>query len=145
MTAPVMVSIARWTTDAARATVVGALKSGGGAALKKALDGMPETGVLQVGDQKTPLRFARSLGTGGGRLVTLVASQPVLHLGAGVPEAKPKAGYDLAFVTFEVDAGGKGTAGDLAPAAKLKLGANDALVVEDYGAEAVRLSAIAKK
>ena len=36
-------------------------------------------------------------------------------------------------------------ASDLAPAATLKEGANGALVVGDYGVEAVRLSGIAKK
>ena len=76
---------------------------------------------------------------------TVVASEPILHLGAGAPEAKPKAGYDFAFATFEVDAAGKGTAGDLAPAAKLKVGPNDAVVVDDYGAEAVRLTGISTK
>ena len=144
-TAPVVITISRWTTDAERSTAITALKSGESAAIKKALDAMPESGTLQVGDHKAPLRFARAVDTAGGRLVTVVASQPILHIGAGVPDAKPKAGYDLAFATFEVDASGKGNAGDLAPAAKLKVGANDAIVVDDYGTEAVRLSGIAKK
>ena len=144
-TAPVVITITRWTTDAERGTAIAALKSGESAAIKKALDAMPESGTLQVGDHKAPLRFARAVDTAGGRLVTVVASQPILHIGAGVPDAKPKAGYDLAFATFEVDASGKGNAGDLAPAAKLKVGANDAIVVDDYGTEAVRLSGIAKK
>ncbi len=144
-TAPVVITITRWTTDAERGTVITALKSGGSAALKKALDAMPEAGTIQVGDQNAALRFARAIDTAGGRLVTVVASQPILHVGAGVPTAKPKAEYDLAFATFEVDSSGKGTAGDLAPAAKLKVDANDAIVVDDYGTEAVRLSGIAKK
>jgi hypothetical protein len=144
-TAPVVITITRWTTDAERGTAIAGLKSGGSAALKKALAAMPESGTIQVGDQKTGLRFARAIDTAGGRLVTVVASQPILHIGAGVPDAKPKAEYDLAFATFEVDSSGKGTAGDLAPAAKLKVGTNDAIVVDDYGTEAVRLSGIAKK
>jgi hypothetical protein len=146
ITAPVVISIARWTSDQERTQAIAAFKSGGSAALKKALDGMPETGTIQIGDRKTPLRYARALATGGGRLVTVVASQPILYLGAGAPESKPKAGYDLALATFEIDGAGKGTAGDLAPAAKLKVGGNnDAIVIEDYGVEAVRLSDIAKK
>jgi hypothetical protein len=145
VTAPVQISIVRWTSDADRTKAMSALKTGDGAAVKKALEALPEAGTIQVGERKTPLRFARALSTGSGRLVTVVASQPILFLGAGVPEAKPKAGYDLAFATFEVDASGKGAAGDLAPAAKLKLGANDAIVVDDYGAEAVRLTGIARK
>jgi hypothetical protein len=145
ITAPVVISITRWTSDAERAQAKTALESGGSVALKKALDAMPEAGTIQVGERKTPLRYARALDTGAGRLVTVVTTQPILYLGAGAPESKPTAGYDLAFATFEVNAAGKGTAGDLAPAAKLKIGANDAIVVEDYGVEAVRLSGIAKK
>lgn len=145
VTAPVVISITRWTTDAERSTAIAALKSGASAALKKALEATPESGTIQVGDQKAPLRFARAVDTSGGRLVTVVTSQPILHIGAGAPDAKPKAGYDLAFATFEVDSSGKGNAGDLAPAAKLKVDANDAIVVDDYGTEAVRLSGIAKK
>jgi len=144
-TAPVVIAITRWTTDAERDTAMAALKSGGSTALRKALSAMPEAGTIEVGGQKAPLRFARPLTTGGGRLITVVASEPILHLGAGVPDAKPKAGYDLAFATFEVDTSGKGNTGDLAPAAKLKIGTGDAIVVDDYGTEAVRLSGIAKK
>ena len=74
-----------------------------------------------------------------------MTAKPVFHVGAGAAEASPKAGYDLAVVIFEVDGAGKGDAGDLAPAAKVKFDANGALVVEDYGAEAVRLMKITKK
>jgi len=143
-TAPVTINVTRWTTDAERTKVMDALK-GGGTALKTTLDGMPPAGTIEVGGRKTTLRFARTLSTGGGKLVTVVAAEPILHLGAGAPEAKPKAGYDFAFATFEIDAAGKGTAGDLAPAAKLKVGQNDAVVVDDYGVEAVRLTGISSK
>jgi hypothetical protein len=144
MTAPVTVTISRWTTDAERTTALAALKKGD-AALKAALDGMKPVGTIQVGGRSTPLHFARTLSTGAGTLVTIVATQPIAFLGAGVPEQKPKAGYQYAFATFEVDGSGKGTAGDLAPAAKLKLGPGDAVVVDDYGVEAVRLTAISSK
>ena len=40
---------------------------------------------------------------------------------------------------------GKGDAGDLAPAAKIKLDERGAFVIEDYGAGAVRLTGIARK
>ena len=144
VTAPVTVTVTRWTTDAERTKVLDALKAGG-SALKTTLDAMPSAGTIEVGGRKTTLRFARTLNTAGGKLVTLVASEPIIYLGAGAPEAKPKAGYDFSFATFEVDAAGKGTAGDLAPAAKLKVGQNDAVVVDDYGAEAVRLTGIMSK
>ena len=142
--APVTITITRWTSDEERTKALAALKTGG-AALKTALDGMPETGTLQIGGRTTPLRYARALPTAGGKLVTIVTTQPILFVGAGVPEAKPKTGYEFGFATFEIDASGKGTAGDLAPAAKLKIGQQDAVVVDDYGAEAVRLTQISSK
>jgi hypothetical protein len=144
ITAPVTITISRWTTDAERSAALAAMKKGD-AALKSALDGMPSTGTIQVGGRSTPLHFARTLSTGAGTLVTVVASQPILFLGAGAPEQKPKAGYQFAFATFEIDGKGKGVAGDLAPAAKLKAGPGDAVVVDDYGVEAVRLTAISSK
>jgi hypothetical protein len=85
------------------------------------------------------------LTTGSRRDLTAIAAQPLLHLGGGLPEAKARAGYEFAVVVFEVDAAGKGTAGDFAPAAKLTVRSDDSFVVEDYGAEVVRLTQIRKK
>jgi len=144
MTAPVTITVSRWTTDAERTAALAALKKGD-AALKGALSAMPTTGTIQVGGRSTPLHFARTLATGTGTLVTVVATEPIIFLGAGVPEQKPKAGYQYAFATFEIDGSGKGVTGDLAPAAKLKVGPGDAVVIDDYGAEAVRLTAISSK
>jgi len=147
ITAPVVISISGWTTDGDREKAVGALKAGGTAALRKQLAAVPDVGFLQVGQVKTPLRFARTLPVGDGKLVTLATAQPVFHIGGGAPDAKPteKAGYDVAVVIFQVDAGGKGEVGDFSPAAKVKFDERGALIVEDYAAEAVRLTGITKK
>ena len=51
-------------------------------------------------------------------------------------------GYDFAVIDIEVDAQGNGS-GTLAPAARLRLN-QSAFVVEDYGAEVVRLTAVKK-
>jgi hypothetical protein len=145
VTAPVVVSISRWTTDAEREKVMAALKAGGTPALQKQIAGMPDAGFLQVGEVKTPIHFARTLAAAGGKVVTVATAKPVFYIGAGAPGAKAKAGYDVAVVIFQVDGAGKGDAGDFAPAAKVKFDEKGALVVEDYGAEAVRLMGIAKK
>jgi hypothetical protein len=147
ITAPVIISISGWTTDGDREKAVAALKAGGTTALRKQLATVPDAGFLQVGQVKTPLRFARTLPVGDGKLVTLATAQPVFHIGGGAPDAKPadKAGYDVAVVIFQVDAAGKGEAGDFSPAAKVKFDERGALIVEDYAAEAVRLTGITKK
>jgi hypothetical protein len=147
VTAPVVISIDRWTTDDERDKSVIALKAGGTPAVQNLLASMPDAGSLQLGRLKTPIRFARTLPVAGGKVVTLVTAQPVYYVGAGVPGATnpaDKAGYSVAVVIFQVDAEGNGEAGDLAPAAKVKLDDKSGFVVEDYGAEAVRLTGIAK-
>ena len=75
--------------------------------------------------------------TDKGRLITIVTDEPLLFLGASLPGAKPKAGYDFGVIDIEVDSSGAGS-GTLAPAATIKVSGN-AVVVGDYGAESVRL------
>jgi hypothetical protein len=145
MTAPVVVSIDRWTTDAEREKVRAAVKSGAAGAVQKQVASLPAAGTLQVGQTKTPIHFARTLPVGGGKVVTVATSQPVFYVGAGAPSAKAKAGYDVAVVILQVDGAGKGDVGDFAPAAKVRFDDKGALVIEDYGAEAVRLTGIARK
>jgi hypothetical protein len=121
-----------------------AFKSGGAAALRKALAGMPPTGSVRIGaGSATPTRVAIERSTGGGRLLTILTDQPLAFVGGAVPGAKPKEGYDFAVIDIEVDAAGSGT-GTVAPAAKIKMN-QDAFVVEDYGGvELVRLTAVKK-
>ena len=120
-----------------------AFKTGGAAALRKALAGTAATGTVQLGaGSATPTRFTLERRTGDGRLLTILTDQPLLFLGAGMPGAKPKEGYDFAVIDIEVDAKGGGS-GTLAPAAKIRMN-QGAFVVEDYGAEIVRLTAVKK-
>jgi hypothetical protein len=90
----------------------------------------------------TPTRLTLERATGKGRLLTIVTDKPILFLGAGLPDAKPREGYDFAVIDIEVDAKGAGS-GMLAPAAKVTLN-EGAFVVQDYGAEAVQLTGVRK-
>jgi hypothetical protein len=145
VSAPIEIAVDRWTSDAERDRAVEAVKSGGNAALKTLLAGAPAAGTLRIGERTATLRFARARSSGGGRVITVIAAEPVLHLGAGLPAPKPQAGYDFAVALFEVDAAGKGSGGELAPAAKLTVRSDDSFMVEDYGAEAIRLNTIGRK
>ena len=141
--APMTITIDRKMSQSEAESVAAAFKTGGAAALRKALAGIPPTGTVQLGEGKaTPTRFTIERPTGGGRLLTILTDQPLLFLGAGMPGAKPKEGYDFAVIDIEVDAKGNGS-GTLAPAARLRLN-QGAFVVEDYGAEVVRLTAVKK-
>jgi hypothetical protein len=141
--APMTITIDRTMPDGEAAALVAAFKSGGAAALRKALVGVKPTGTVQIGDGRpTPSRFAIARATGDGRLLTVLTDQPLVFIGATAPGAKPKAGYDFAVIDIQVDGSGNGS-GTVAPAAKLKL--NDtAFVVEDYSGEVVRLTGVKK-
>jgi hypothetical protein len=142
-TAPVTITIDRKMPEAEADKLVAAFKSGGAAALRNALAGVPPTGSVQLAEgAPTPTRITMERPTDKGRLITIVTDKPLLFLGAGVPGAKPKEGYDFAVIDLEVDASGAGS-GSLAPAAKVTLNGS-AFVVEDYASEFVRLAGVKK-
>ena len=143
-TAPVTVTVNHVMSQAEADKLLAAFKSGGAAGLRKALTGVTPTGSVTVGKGKpTPTRITVERTTGKGRLLTLVTDRPVLFLGASVPGAKPKAGYDFAVIDLEVDAKGAGS-GTIAPAAKVTV-KDGAFVVEDYSGEVVRLTNVSHK
>lgn len=141
-TAPVTLTVNHKMSQAEADKLVAAFKSGGAAGFRKALTGIAPTGSVKIGAGKeTPTRVTVERTTDKGRLLTMVTDRPVLFLGAGVPGAKPKAGYDFAVIDLEVDAKGAGS-GTMAPAAKVAV-KDGAFVVEDYGGEVVRLTKVA--
>ena len=141
--APVTITIDRKMSEREASTLTAAFKAGGAAALRKALVGIAPTGSVKIGaGSAAPTRFTIERPTSNGRLLTILTDQPLAFVGAGQPGAKPKEGYDFAVIDIELDAKGSG-AGTLAPAAKIKMN-GDAFVVEDYGAEAVQLTAVRK-
>ena len=141
--APVTITIDRKMSQSEADSLVAAFKTGGAAALRKALGGIKPTGSVRIGTGTvTPTRFTIERVTGDGRLLTIVTDQPLAFVGAAAPGAKPKEGYDFAVIDIEVDAKGNGS-GTLSPAAKLKIGPGG-FVVEDYSGEVVRLTAVKK-
>jgi hypothetical protein len=141
--APVTIVIDRKMPQDEADRLVDAYRTGGVAALRKALVGVKPTGSVKVGSgTPTPTRITIERPTDKGRLLTIVTDQPILFLGAGVPGAKPKEGYDFAVIDLEVDAAGSGS-GSLAPAARITI-KQGVVVVEDYAAELVRLTGVKK-
>ena len=141
-TAPVTIVVDKKLTQADVDRLSAAFKQGGAAGLRKALGGAAVGSIRLGSGQPTPARIAIERTTDKGRLLTLVTDEPILFLGAGVPGAKPKEGYDFAVVDIEVDASGSGS-GSLAPAAKITL-KQGAFVVDDYAQELVRLTGVKK-
>jgi len=144
LTAPVTIVVTRKMPKDESDKLLEAFKTGGVTALRSALAGVKPTGTIQLGKGAvTPTRFTIERPTDKGRLLTIVTDKPLVFLGAGVPGAKPKQGYEFAVADLQVDASGSGI-GHLAPAAKVTV-KGDAFVVEDYGAEQVELKDVAKK
>jgi hypothetical protein len=142
-TAPVTITIDRKMAQPEADKIAAAFRTGGEAALRQALVGVAPTGTIRIGGgEVTPTRVTIERTTDSGRLMTILVDKPLLFLGAGVPGAQPRAGYTFAVIDLEVAANGTGT-GNIAPAAKITMNQN-AFVVQDYGAEAVRLTAVKK-
>ena len=142
-TAPVTIVVDRTMPQGEADKLVAAFTSGGVPALRKALLGVPVTGSIQLGNRMpTTTRLTIERVTDQGRLLTILTDRPIALVGAGLPDAKPTAGYDFGVVDIVLKADGTGS-GSLAPAAKITI-KGGAFVVEDYAAELVRLTAVKK-
>jgi hypothetical protein len=141
--APVTITIDRKMPQGEIDGLLKAFTSGGVQALRKALVGVPPTGSVKLGGgASTPTRLTLERPTEKGRLITIVVDEPLLFVGAGRPDAKPKAGFDFAIIDLEVDSAGRGS-GMLAPAAKVTV-KQGVFVVQDYASEPVRLAGISR-
>ena len=139
VTSPVTIVLDRLSTDAERDELLMALKQRGSEGVRDLLALRKAIGTVRVGSTNTAIKYAYSRTTGSGRLVTALTGLPIAFVGAGLPGAKPKTGFDLGLVLLDLAAPGTGR-GEIAPAAKIRLDAQGAIVTEDYGVEAVRLS-----
>jgi hypothetical protein len=139
---PVTIHIDRFISDADRDKVVAAVKANDQPGTTQTLAGLPDLGFIMLGEKKTPIKYAYARPTGDGRMITVVTAQPIFFVGGSEPNAKPKAGYDLALALLVLDHSDAGD-GELAPAVKVKVD-NGAIVTDDYGSEKVRLVKVAK-
>jgi hypothetical protein len=141
-TAPVTIVIDRTTPEGEAERLRAAFAKGGTAGLRTALEGVPPTGSIKLGTTQAVTRLTLERTTDEGRLLTILTDTPIVFLGAGVPGAKPQAGFDFAILDIEVRADGKGS-GTLSPAAKIAL-KDGAFVVADYAAELVQITGVKK-
>jgi hypothetical protein len=139
--AHVSIEIDRYTPEKDLQAMEQALKSGGSAAFLEALKRAPVAGRFKVGDQTFTIRWARERPSASGRVISVVTDTPVYFVGAGVPGAKPRAGFDVAVVLLNMDSAGVGQ-GTLALAAKVKPGGTAGVEVEDYASEPVKLVSV---
>jgi hypothetical protein len=140
--ADVNVTVTRYASEEERAAVIKAARDGGSADVRKLLATWKDAGFIQVGQQRTAIKFAGRRATPAGQLVTVVTATPIAFVGAGIPESKPTTGFDVAVAILDVNEGGG--IGELAPAAKVGVDDAGALLIKDYGATVMFLSAVTR-
>lgn len=138
------VQVDRYSSDKDRDAALKALASGGSAALKPVLAKAPALGHVEVTDQKWTIKYAyQQPTTKGRRRIVLLVDEPMFFIGGAKKDAKPREGYDVALVQFEIDDVGLGK-GTMAAAAKLAAGGPDGVQVADYADRPIELVTVRK-
>jgi hypothetical protein len=97
---------------------------------------LPPVGYVQLGETRTVLKYARM--RADGKHLVLGTDRPIFFIGAGAPDPKPKAGYEMGVIELEIDAQGNGQ-GTLAAAARVRY-SPDGVTIEDYAETPVKLT-----
>jgi hypothetical protein len=143
-TAPVTLLVDRMSTDTERDEILTALRKGGTEGVRNLLVTRSQLGSIKVGNVLTAVKYISERTTADGRLITALTGSPIAFVGAGVPGAKLKSGFDLGLVILVVAAAGAGH-GELMPATKVRLDEQGAIVTDGYSDEVVRLSNVVEK
>jgi len=137
------VQIDQYTPEAVLKAMQQALQSGGSAGFVAALKKAPVAGHLKTGDKTFTIRWARLVETPKGRVISIVTDAPVYFVGAGLPGAQARAGFDVAVAQMNIDTAGLGD-GTIALAAHVKPDGKGGVAIQDYAAEPVKLVSIMK-
>ena len=138
------IHIDKYTRDADREKLTQALKTGGYPALLTAVRAAPAVGTVTAGKQTFTIRFAREQRTGENkRTISVVTDKPMYFVGGGSVDAKPRAGYELAAMQFDMDDAGMGQ-GTMAAAARIKPGEPNGFVIDDYADQPIKLVSISR-
>ena len=143
--ATIEIDIRRYTPDADRMAVESALKTGGYPSFLTALRKAPEVGAVSAGSKKFPIRWARERPSGEhSRQITLVTDQPIFFIGGGAADAKPREGYQVAVIQFDVDGVGMGQ-GTMTAAARVKPGGENGVQIDDYADNPIKLTTVTRR
>jgi hypothetical protein len=140
-TGTIDVIIDRWSTDAERDRLVGALREGGSDTLLKALQKEQEIGrIRSTGSIGYPLRFAREIPIStGGRRIIVATDRPVSFL--ELTNRPITTEYPFMLIDIRMSAKGEGE-GKLLPLAKVTMNEDHVIEIENYASEPVRLSSV---
>jgi len=139
------VRVSRYTPDFDRKTVEEALRLGGYPRFLPALRNAPEVGQLVLaGGPAYTIRYAREKVDDDVRTIVLVTDRPVLFIGGGRAESKPRAGYEIALVQIVVPKTGPAS-GTMAAAARVRPDGTGGVVLDDYAEDPITLTNIARR
>ena len=132
------IKLDKYTADKDHEAMVAAVKSGSSIAdvVRKA----PPIGTLTLGKQTVAIPGAREAHGRTAARSRLSAKRQSTILGGGA-DAKPREGFDLSVVQFNMDDAGVGQ-GKMAAAAKVKVGGETGVDIEDYADKPIMLSTI---
>ena len=140
----VQIHILKYTEERDRKALLAALVKNGYQAFLPALRAVPTVGYVQIKEQKWNLKWAHQQQTESGQSVTVATDQPIFFVGGGNPDAKPRQGFEVAVIEFQIDNAGLGT-GTMTAAARVKPGGDDGVLIEDYAAKPIKLVTVTRK
>ena len=138
------IKVDKYSRDADRDVMTNALKTGGYPALLTAVRNAPAVGTVTIGKDTYTIRWAREQRSGENkRTISIVTDKPMYFVGGGNVNAKPRAGYELAVVQFDIDDAGVGQ-GTMAAAARIKPGGPNGFIIDDYADQPIKLTSISR-
>jgi hypothetical protein len=140
----VTIKVDKYTAEKDLQSMEKALHDSGSAGFVAALKKAPAVGRLEVGNKTFTIRWARQKDTPTGRTISFVVDSPVYFIGGGLPDAKPREGFDVAVIQLTMDSSGLGE-GKMAAAAKVKPGGDTGVEIEAYDAEPVTLRSVMRQ
>jgi hypothetical protein len=142
--APLTIQVDRYTPDADRKVMEEALRTGGYPGFLTALRKAPAVGYVEVGDKKFTVRWSRQVPDAQGRTISIVTDAPIFFVGGGNPDAKPRAGYELAVLQLKMDSSGIGE-GTMAAAARVKPGGETGVRIDRYADQPIKLVSVRRE
>ena len=140
----ITIQVDRYTPDADRKVMEEALRTGGYPGFLTALRKAPAVGYVEAGDKKFTVRWARVVPDGDGRTISIVTDAPIFFVGGGNPDAKSRAGYELAVLQLKMDSAGVGE-GTMAPAARVKPGGETGVRIDQYADQPIKLLSVRRE
>ncbi len=138
------IKVDKYSRDADRDVMTNALKTGGYPALLTAVRNAPAVGTVTIGKDTYTIRWAREQRSGENkRTISIVTDKPMYFVGGGNVNAKPREGYELAVVQFDIDDAGVGQ-GTMAAAARIKPGGPNGFIIDDYADQPIKLTSISR-